>query len=60
MKKCDTCAVMASVRENNAKQHVHPACCRWLMDNVICGDKTVDDCTEYEPVEKEAANDENH
>lgn len=54
MKRCETCAVMATVRENNARQHDIPACCPWLMDNIICGDKTIDDCTEYRPVEKEA------
>lgn len=23
------------------------ACCAWYMDNVVCGDKAVSDCTEY-------------
>lgn len=52
LNKCESCAIMASVRENNAKQHHDPACCARLMNNVICGDKTVDDCTEYEHAEK--------
>ena len=23
------------------------ACCKWYMDNVVCGNKSVKDCTEY-------------
>ena len=23
------------------------ACCKWYMDNVVCGNKNVKDCTEY-------------
>jgi hypothetical protein len=23
------------------------SCCKWYMDNVVCGNKDVKDCTEY-------------
>ncbi len=42
--KCKTCEVMKRIKDSN-----EPACCIWYMDNVVCGDKTVDDCNEYEP-----------
>lgn len=43
--KCDTCGVMKRIEESS-----EPACCVWLMDNVICGNKTVEDCEVYEPL----------
>lgn len=45
--KCETCGVMKRIEESN-----EPACCKWLMDNVICGDKTVEDCEVYEPIKE--------
>ena len=41
-KKCDTCKVTKVIRESK-----EPSCCAWYMDNVICGDKTINDCEEY-------------
>ena len=41
--KCDTCKVNKRVMESEA-----PACCVWLLDNVVCGDKSVEDCPVYE------------
>ena len=41
--KCDTCKVHKRVMESEA-----PACCVWLLDNVVCGDKSVEDCPVYE------------
>ena len=41
--KCDTCQVQKRVMESE-----EPACCAWLLDNVVCGDKSVDECPEYE------------
>ena len=41
--KCDTCKVQKYITESK-----EPACCIWLLDNVVCGDKSVDDCPEYE------------
>lgn len=41
---CDTCMIAEEV-----KQSKEPACCKWYMDNCVCGDKTVLDCTAYKP-----------
>lgn len=46
--KCDTCGVMKRIEESS-----EPACCVWLMDNVICGDKSVEDCEVYDPTIEE-------
>lgn len=46
-KKCMGCKVFQDILESDV-----PACCMWFMDNVvICGD-SVENCTEYEPVEE--------
>ena len=42
--KCETCEMMKRIEDSN-----EPACCIWYMDNVVCGDKSVEDCTAYEP-----------
>ena len=42
--KCKTCEVMKRIEDSN-----EPACCIWYMKNVVCGDKSVEDCTAYEP-----------
>ena len=44
--KCDSCKVMEEINKSE-----EPACCRWFMDNVVCGDKSVDDCNSYERTE---------
>ena len=41
--KCDTCQVHKRVMESE-----EPACCTWLLDNVVLGDKSVEDCPVYE------------
>ena len=41
--KCNTCKVNKLVMESD-----EPACCAWLLDNVVCGDKSVDDYPVYE------------
>ena len=41
--KCDTCKANKRVMESE-----EPACCVWMLDNVVCGDKSVDECPEYE------------
>ena len=45
LKKCVTCKIDNEMPDM--------ACCAWYMDNVICGDKTTEDCTEYIPCDKE-------
>ena len=45
MSKCNTCKVMADIY--NSKD---PACCAWFMDNVVLGNKSVDDCPKYKSV----------
>lgn len=41
--KCETCEMMKRIEASN-----EPACCIWYMDNVVCGDKSVEDCTAYQ------------
>ncbi len=41
--KCDNCKVQTRV--NGSKE---PACCKWFMDNIVIGDKSVEDCDAYE------------
>ena len=51
--KCNTCKIYKEMPDG--------ACCIWYMDNVVCGDKTSEDCTEYIPCkEKEATDDESN
>ena len=46
MSKCDNCAVMAKMNE------CEEACaCAWYIDNVIFGEKSVDDCTAFKKVD---------
>ena len=42
--KCETCEMMKRIEASN-----EPACCIWYMDNVVCGAKSVEDCTAYQP-----------
>lgn len=46
MSKCDSCKIEMSIRKSK-----EPACCKWYMDHVVINDESVDDCTEYDPVE---------
>jgi hypothetical protein len=46
--RCATCQV-----HRDATKSAEPACCVWFMDNVICGNKTADDCPVYEPMKGE-------
>lgn len=41
--RCSTCKIYSEVMASE-----EPSCCSWYMDNVICGDKTPDDCPDYE------------
>lgn len=38
--KCKTCKIYNKIVNKYA-------CCKWYMDNVVCGNKDVKDCTEY-------------
>ena len=42
--KCETCEMMKRIVDSK-----EPACCIWYMDNVVCDDKSVEDCTAYQP-----------
>ena len=44
--KCGTCKVMEELNKSE-----EPACCSWFMGNVVCGNKSVDDCDVYEHTE---------
>ena len=46
--KCETCEVMKRIKASNK-----PACCVWYIDNVVCGDKSVEDCDACEPTKGE-------
>lgn len=39
MDKCDTCKIAKEIQESK-----EPSCCAWYLENVICGNKTVDEC----------------
>lgn len=45
--KCKNCKVFHAVL-----YEATPSCCAWYLDNVVCGDKTVDDCLNYEEVRR--------
>lgn len=40
--KCDTCRIL---KESNESKE--PACCAWYIDNIVLGDKSVEDCNCY-------------
>ena len=40
--KCKTCLIYKKMEESD-----EPCCCIWFIDNVVLGDKSVDDCKEY-------------
>ena len=42
-KKCDTCKIRKEIEKST-----EPACCIWYMDNVVLGDKNVNDCEIYQ------------
>ena len=44
--KCEKCKVQMRVNESD-----EPACCKWFMDNVVIGGKSVEDCDVYEPID---------
>ena len=46
--KCETCEVMKRIKASN-----EPACCVWYIDNVVCGDKSVENCDACEPTKGE-------
>lgn len=39
--KCKTCKIYHKAANKNA-------CCIWYISNVICGNKDVNNCTEYQ------------
>lgn len=41
--KCEKCKIMNELYESK-----EPACCAWYMDNVVLGNKSVEDCGCYE------------
>lgn len=42
-KKCNTCKIRKEIEKST-----EPACCMWYMDNVVLGDKNVNDCEIYQ------------
>ena len=43
--KCKNCKLYNEMPES--------ACCAWYLDNVVFGDKTLEDCSIYIPCDKE-------
>ena len=48
MSKCDNCAIMQEMNECT-----EPCACIWYIDNVVFGDKRVEDCTAFKEKESE-------
>ena len=48
VKKCDTCKIGKEIEKST-----EPACCIWYMDNVVLGDKNVNDCKIYQKEHEE-------
>ena len=42
-KKCDSCKIRKEIEKST-----EPACCIWYMDNVVLGNKNVNDCEIYQ------------
>lgn len=41
-KKCKNCLIHKQMIESK-----EPSCCAWYIDNVVLGNKSVDECTEH-------------
>ena len=46
--KCDNCAIMAKMNKCDEL-----CACAWYIDNVVCGNKSVEDCTSFKDKESE-------
>lgn len=42
MVKCDTCKIMREMENSNEL-----CCCGWYMDNVVLGNKNIEECEDY-------------
>ena len=47
-KKCNTCKISKEIEKST-----EPACCVWYMDNVVLGDKNINDCEIYQEEDEE-------
>lgn len=47
-KRCNTCKISKEIEKST-----EPACCMWYMDNVVLGDKNVNDCEIYQEEDNE-------
>ena len=45
--KCESCKIFIERDANSV--------CAWYLENVVCGDKTTEDCTAYIPYVEEGA-----
>ena len=45
--KCKTCEIYKMAQSQSSL-----ACCIWYMDNVVLGNKKVEDCTDYKKAKK--------
>ena len=46
--KCLNCKINEEIENSDC-----PSVCAWYMDNVVLGDKTITECTEYRPIKSE-------
>ena len=52
IERCKICQVNKRVNEERAKGNA--ACCKWFLDNGICGhEDSTDHCPDFEPLEAE-------
>ena len=45
--RCLNCKIYEETKKSNV-----PCACAWFIDNVILGDKIVDECTMYDPIKE--------
>ena len=50
--KCKTCEIYKACEIYKKAQNQSLACCIWYMDNVVLGNKKVEDCTDYKKAKK--------
>ena len=48
VEKCDSCKIRKEIEKST-----EPACCKWYIDNVVFGDKNINDCEIYQEEDEE-------
>ena len=47
MVKCDTCKIMHKMIMHEMENINELCCCGWYMDNVVLGNKNIEECEDY-------------